>query len=92
MINSFGAQFAQIFFIDPEDLCQLSRIFQPLLEQGTGDLGQFDFVRLLQLNTLKPMSKNLVVEIEVSLALHQDRTGTRIKIVDGLISPMLKAF
>ena len=75
--------FRELLLVEAERLRQLLRMLQPLLEERPGDVGELDIFERLALRPPEILGEELVVDVEVPFALHENRTGSRVEVVDG---------
>jgi len=66
-----GGHLLKFLFVHPEGGGHPCRVFEPLLEQGLRDVGQLVGLGVLQLHPPEVVEEDLVIEIEMALALHQ---------------------
>ena len=57
------------------------------MKQRFGHFRKFQFGRVFEFGSLELMSKDLIVEIKVPLALHEDGTGCGVEVINGIDEP-----
>jgi hypothetical protein len=82
-----GSHLAELLLVDAESGGHTGRVLQPLLQERLCDVGQLVRLGVLQLNTPEVVEEDLVVEIEVALAFHQQRPGDGVEIVERRDEP-----
>lgn len=86
----FTGHAPQLFPAQAECLGQLVRFPQPLVEQGPDRVVKWELLRRALLHAGKKAHEDLVVGVEIPLALHQDCPGYSIEVVPGDDEPQGK--
>ena len=80
----FGGKLLERLLVHPQQARQLPGVLQPGVQHGPRHLVELDALGVRHLSAFEVMGENLVEEVEVALALDEDRAGRRVEVLEGI--------